>query len=49
MFVKSTLFSFGYEYYAPARMVASQLNHQIILLLKRGSDPLLNLPIKVQL
>ena len=30
-----TLFSFGYNYYAPTRMVASQLNHQIILLLKR--------------
>ena len=34
-FVKSTLISFGYDYYAPARMVASQINHQIILLLKR--------------
>ena len=29
-----TLFSIGYDYYASARMVASQLNHQIILLLK---------------
>ena len=34
-FVKPTLFSFGYDYLnAPACMVASQLNHQIILLLK---------------
>ena len=33
-FLKPTLFSFGY-YYASARIVASQLNHQIILLLKR--------------
>ena len=33
-FVKPTLFSFGYDYYASTRMVASQLNHQIILLLK---------------
>ena len=34
-FVKPTLFSFSYDYYTSARMVASQLNHQIILLLKR--------------
>ena len=33
-FVKPTLFSFGYDYYSSARMVAPQLNHQIILLLK---------------
>ena len=33
--VKPTLFSFGYDYYAPAHMVASQFNHQFILLLKR--------------
>ena len=30
-FLKPTLFSFVYDYYASARMVASQLNHQIIL------------------
>ena len=35
IFVKPTLFSLGYDYYASTRMVASQLNHQIILLLKR--------------
>ena len=34
-FVKPTLFSLGYDYYASARMVASQLNHLIMLLLKR--------------
>ena len=33
--VKPMLFSFGYDYYSSARMVAPQLNHQIILLLKR--------------
>ena len=33
-FLKPTLFSFGYDYHALACMVASQLNHQIILLLK---------------
>ena len=30
-----TLFSLGYDYYAEIRMVAPQLNRQIILLLKR--------------
>ena len=34
-FLKPTLFSFGYDYHALVRMVASQLNYQIILLLKR--------------
>ena len=34
-FFKPTLFSFGYDYYASARMVASQFNRQIILLVKR--------------
>ena len=33
--LKPTLFSFGCGYYALARMVASQLIRQIILLLKR--------------
>ena len=33
-FVKPTLFSFGYDYYSSARMVAPQFNHQITLLLK---------------
>ena len=32
-FLKPTLFSFGYDYYASARMVTSQLNYQIILLM----------------
>ena len=35
IFSNQLLFSFGYDYYTPARMVTSQLNHQIILLLKR--------------
>ena len=35
-FLKPTSFSFGYDYYASARMVASQLNRQIIVLLKRS-------------
>ena len=34
-FLKPTSFHFGYDYYASVRMVASQLNHKIILLLKR--------------
>ena len=34
-FVKPTLVPYGYDYYAPARMVASQLNQKIIFLLKR--------------
>ena len=35
-FVKPALFSLGYDHYASARMTASQVNHQIILLLKRS-------------
>ena len=35
-FLKPTSLLFGYDYYAPARMVVSQLNRQIILLLKRS-------------
>ena len=34
-FLKLTVFSLGYDYYASPRMVAPQLNDQIILLLKR--------------
>ena len=33
-FVKPALFSLVYDYYASVRMVASQLNHEFILLLK---------------
>ena len=47
-FFKPPLFAFGYDYYASARMVASHLNHQIILLLKRPSNPPLILPFKFQ-
>ena len=32
---QTNFISFGYDYYALARKVASQLNHQIILLLNR--------------
>ena len=31
--INRLIFIYGYDYYASARMVASQLNHQIILLL----------------
>ena len=46
-FFKPTLFSLGYDYYASARMVASQLNHQIILLLKRPLTHYWTSPLKV--
>ena len=46
-FLKPTLFSFGYDCYASVGMVASQLNSQIILLLKRPLTTLLNLPFNV--
>ena len=32
-FLKPAYFHFGYDYYASARMVASHLNHQIVVLL----------------
>ena len=32
-FLKPTSFLFGYDYHTSARMVAPQINHQIILLL----------------
>ena len=34
-FLKPTVFSFGYDYYASACMAISKLNHHIILLMKR--------------
>ena len=46
-FLKPPLFSFGYDYYASAHMVASQLNHQVILLLQGAPfNPLLILHFK---
>ena len=46
-FLKPTIFSFGYEYYASARMVASKFNRQIIVFAEVPSNPLLILPFKV--
>ena len=46
-FIKPTLFSFGYEYYASAHMVKSQLNHQNYFIAEAPSNPLLNLPFNI--
>ena len=45
--VNPTLFSFGYDYYALTRMIASQLNHQLICITEASSNPTLNFPFKL--